>query len=53
MDIRDRYEYTVIAAGTQNPRGLKFKVHEKTITALELLQQAKRDKIEKENYPIG
>lgn len=46
MDIRDRYEYTVIAVGAQNPKGLKFKGHEKTISALEFLEHAKRDKIE-------
>jgi NADPH-dependent glutamate synthase beta subunit-like oxidoreductase/NAD-dependent dihydropyrimidine dehydrogenase PreA subunit len=46
MDIRDRYEYTVIAVGAQNPRQLKFKGYEKTISALEFLEQAKRDKIE-------
>lgn len=45
-DIRDRYDYTVIAVGAQNPRELRFKGHERTISALEFLSRAKCDCIE-------
>ncbi|MCU0577439.1 MAG: FAD-dependent oxidoreductase [Desulfobacterota bacterium] len=41
MDIRDRYEYTVIAVGAQNPRELKIKGHEKAVAALGFLRRAK------------
>jgi NADPH-dependent glutamate synthase beta subunit-like oxidoreductase/glutamate synthase domain-containing protein 3/ferredoxin len=45
MDIRDRYEYTVIAVGAQNPRELKIKGREKAVDALGFLRRAKVDDI--------
>jgi len=45
-DIRQRYDYTVIAVGAQNPRELRFKGHERTITALDFLAKSKCDCVE-------
>ena len=43
QDICDRYDYVVIAVGAQNPRDLKIKGYDKTISALEFLKRAKED----------
>jgi len=43
MDIRDRYEYTVIAVGAQNPRELRIKGYDKAVSALDFLRQAKEN----------
>jgi NADPH-dependent glutamate synthase beta subunit-like oxidoreductase/glutamate synthase domain-containing protein 3/NAD-dependent dihydropyrimidine dehydrogenase PreA subunit len=46
MDIRDRYEYTIIAVGAQNPREIKIKGYEKAVSALEFLRRAKDDDLD-------
>lgn len=43
MDIHDRYEYTVIAVGAQNPRELRIKGYDKAVSALEFLRGAKEN----------
>ncbi|HOS96648.1 MAG TPA: FAD-dependent oxidoreductase [Deltaproteobacteria bacterium] len=45
MDIRDRYEYTVIAVGAQNPRELRVKGYDRAMPALDFLRSAKRNRI--------
>ncbi|MDT8274148.1 MAG: FAD-dependent oxidoreductase, partial [Desulfomonilia bacterium] len=45
MDIRDRYEFTVIAVGAQNPRKLEIKGNERAVTATEFLRFSKTDAI--------
>jgi NADPH-dependent glutamate synthase beta subunit-like oxidoreductase/glutamate synthase domain-containing protein 3/ferredoxin len=45
-EISNRFEYTVIAVGAQNPRELKIKGSEKAISALDFLRYAKDDEIE-------
>lgn len=45
MDIRERYEYTVIAVGAQNPRELRIKGYDRAISALDFLRSAKENKL--------
>jgi len=46
LDIRDRFDYTVLAVGAQNPRELKIKGYERAVPALEFLRQAKEGAVQ-------
>ena len=48
MDIRQRYEYTVIAVGADNPRELRIKGYDRAVPALDFLRCAKED-----TYDLG
>jgi NADPH-dependent glutamate synthase beta subunit-like oxidoreductase/glutamate synthase domain-containing protein 3/ferredoxin len=45
-DIRDRYDYVVVAVGAQYPRELKLKGYEKAIPALNFLRLTKEESIQ-------
>ncbi|MGC9323373.1 MAG: FAD-dependent oxidoreductase [Desulfomonilia bacterium] len=55
VDIRDRYEFTVIAVGAQNPRILEIKGHENAVPATEFLRLSKSNgiKVGKKVVVIG
>lgn len=46
LDIRDRYDYTVLAVGAQNLRELKIIGYERAVPALDFLCQAKEGAVQ-------
>ena len=45
MDIRQRYEYTVIAVGADNPRELRIKGYDRAVPALDFLRARRKTRM--------
>ena len=45
LQLKEDFDYVIIAAGAQKPRNLSIPGSERAVTALDFLQAAKRNKI--------